>query len=120
MYGKEGQFLAGGEVWRLYRQNLISSDVCGFYSEGDAGEHYIRGNMLRDFFALNKVEYIYQESSRLTERGTELSRDDLDLLDRIADLTSDPDNKFEELQDVFATQPQLGPAVFESLPIRDN
>lgn len=61
--------------------------MCGFsLEEGESGEWYIRGNLLRDFFALNKMEYTYQELSKLMDRNYKPSEEELELLDRIATL----------------------------------
>lgn len=90
-------FFSGGVLWKLYRQGLVSGDLCGFsLEENEYGEWYIRGNMLRDFFALNKVEYTYQEVNKLMDRNYKPTEEDLLLLDRIADLTLNIDNRFEE------------------------
>ncbi len=91
-------FFPAGILWQLYRKNLISGDFCGFYHEkGENGEWYIRGNMLRDFFALNKIEYTYQEESKLMDRNYHPTKNDLKLLDQIAELTINSDKNFKEI-----------------------
>lgn len=80
-------FYTGGGLWVLYRQGKINPGLCGFsLEEGESGEWYIRGNLLRDFFALNKMEYTYQELSKLMDRNYKPSEEELELLDRIATL----------------------------------
>lgn len=98
---KKGQFFSGGEIWQLYRQSFIDDNICGFSPQGDVGEHYIRGNMLRDFFALNKIEYRYSEKSRLMKKDTVLSKKDLSILDKIAELSKSPDKNFNQLRKFY-------------------
>lgn len=111
-------FFCGAAVWKLYRQGLVSGRLCGFFfEEGEYGEWYIRGNMLRDFFALNKIEYTYQERSKLMSRDYEPSGKDLIFLDKIADLTLKADEKFTELKDFFEKMEKRKkwPIIYQSL-----
>lgn len=92
-------FFTGGVLRKLYREWVLSWDLCWFFAqEGLHGERYIRGNMLRDFFALNKIEYSYQEESQLMSPNYKPTEKELLLLDKIADLTIHVDEKFDELQ----------------------
>lgn len=90
-------FFSAGVLWQLYRKGLVSGELCG-YSElaSEHGAWYIRGNMLRDFFALNKVEYRYQEISMLMDADYKPNEKELLLLDEIAELTIRIDDKFDE------------------------
>lgn len=97
---KRGQFLNGGQVWKLYREGIIDGDICGFSPEGLLGEYYIRENMMRDFFALNNVEPTYGEDLPLA--GKNLSQEDLERLDYISRVTQDPDMYFDEMQKIFS------------------
>jgi hypothetical protein len=106
---KAGQFLMGGEAWKLYREGLIDPDICGFSRTKDVGDYYVRDNMLRDFFALNKMEYVYEEASTLMEEDYKLSKEDLKLLDHIADVASQPDKRFAELRDIFQNEKEIDP-----------
>jgi len=103
-------FFCGGVLWRLYRQGLISGDLCGYSpKENDYGEWYIRGNMLRDFFALNKIEYTYQEKSKLMDKNYQPKTEELFLLDKIADLTINVDENFDQLIDFYKKNQNLIP-----------
>jgi hypothetical protein len=97
-------FFVAGVLWKLYRQNLISGNRCGFSDEsGENGEWYIRGNMVRDYFSLNKLEYTYQEINYLMDRYYQPNTKDLMLLDKIADLTINIDAKFDEYISFYKT-----------------
>ena len=69
----------------------------------------MRGNLLRDFAALNKVEtvpFLLRLAKGLTwdawrlvaAKEEELSKSDYDLLDTVAEVSLDPDNSFEEIR----------------------
>ena len=91
-------------------QGLVSGKLCGFsLGENQFGVWYIRGNMLRDFFALNKIEYTYQEINKLMDRNYEPNEKELLLLDKIADLTIRVDERFEELIDFYKNNKNLIP-----------
>lgn len=103
-------FFPAGILWKLYRQGFVSGDYCGFsHEDSERGEWYIRGNMLRDFFALNKIEYTYQEVSKLMDRDYEPNNDELKLLDKIADLTITVDKNFDKLTDFYKNNKNLIP-----------
>jgi len=63
--------------------------------------------MLRDFFALNKTEYTYSETSKLMKKDYTPNNDELLLLDEIASLTINIDNQFEEYQIFLNKNKQL-------------
>lgn len=93
-------FFCGAAVWKLHRQGLVSGRLCGFsLEEGEFGEWYIRGNMLRDLFSLDKTEYAYQETGRLMSRSYEPDENDLAFLDGIADLVLEEKERFGDLRE---------------------
>jgi len=90
-------FFIGGVLWKLYREGIISGEFCGFsHEESERGEWYIRDNMLRDYFSLNKIEYSYQETNYLMDRNYIPNKEELILLDKIADLTININDNFNE------------------------
>lgn len=106
---KKGQFFTAGEIWELYRDGLIDERICGYSTENKFGEYYIRGNLLLDFFALNKVEYTYQEQSRLMKEGIQLQESDFDFLDTLADLTKNPERNFKEIRKISKEKLNIRP-----------
>ena len=65
--------------------------------------------MLRDFFALNKIEYSYHELSKFMDAHYTPNKEDLSLLDKVADLTIQPDEYFEELLKFYKQHKELRP-----------
>jgi hypothetical protein len=65
--------------------------------------------MLRDFFALNKIEYSYQEESKLMDMYYKPNKEDLILLDKIAELTIHIDDNFDELQKFYKEHLEIRP-----------
>jgi hypothetical protein len=103
-------FFTAGVLWKLYRQGLVGGELCGYsVEEGQNGAWYIRGNMLRDFFALNKVEYRYQELTELMDRDYKPDEKELLLLDEIADLTINIDKRFDEFISFHKNNKHLNP-----------
>jgi hypothetical protein len=85
------------------------------------GLWFIRGNLLRDFAALNKVEvepYLLRMGGNrswknwrlVSASDEELSAEDYALLDRISELSIDPDESIGEIQRTYQMQTELQPA----------
>ncbi len=103
-------FFPAGVLWQLYRKGFISGNYCGFSHErGENGSWYIRGNMLRDFFALNKTEYTYQETNKLMDKNYSPNKKDLKLLDEIAKITTNPDKNFRKIRSLYKKRNDLKP-----------
>lgn len=101
-------FIPWWVLWKLYRNWLLDWNLCWFsLEEWEKWERYIRWNMLRDFFALNKTEYTYSETSKLMKKDYTPNNDELLLLDEIASLTINIDNQFEEYQIFLNKNKQL-------------
>lgn len=106
----KGVFFPAGVLWKLYRDGFVGGKVEGFSSERDEfGEWYIRGNMLRDFFALNEIEYLYSEEDLLMDKNRKLNKNELILLDKIAEYTSKPDINFDKLRELYKNNKNLIP-----------
>ena len=103
------QFVTGGRAWLMCRRGEVQGDRFGISCDPSRfglkslyGQWFARGNMLRDFAALNKVEtvpYLVRigrrlswDSWRLVGSGDAvLSGEDLLLLDKAASLAAEPD-----------------------------
>jgi len=55
---KRGEFLPGGEAWQAFRRREIDATKFGVYGTENWGPAEIKGNLLRDLAALNKVEML--------------------------------------------------------------
>ncbi len=53
-----GEFLSGGEAWTAYREGRIDASSFGVYGTDNWGPGEIRGNLVKDLAALNKVEML--------------------------------------------------------------
>ncbi|HED37913.1 MAG TPA: hypothetical protein ENI76_06685 [Ignavibacteria bacterium] len=105
-----GVFFPAGVLWKLYRDGFVEGKVEGYSLEPDLfGEWYIRGNLLRDFFSLNEIEYLYSEEDLLMDKNRKLNNKELRLLDKIAEYTSKPDINFRKLRELYKDNKDLTP-----------
>ncbi len=81
-----GEFLSGGEAWSAYRQGEIDASKFGVYGTDNWGAGEIRGNLVKDLAALNKVEMLpWDVWGRMEEAYKGETGDDYDkLLDEVA------------------------------------
>jgi hypothetical protein len=111
----ERDFLVAGEAWLECRKNGnnpekfgIGCDPKKFGLETLHGLWFIRGNLLRDFAALNKIEtvpYLIRIGSGLSwepwrlisAKDEDLSENDWTLLDKIAELSLNVDKSFDDI-----------------------
>jgi excinuclease ABC subunit A len=100
-------FFVAGSAWKLARSGTIRSDIFRFNGRWK-GFPCIRGNLLHDFQSLNKLELgVFDYWDDLHNKAeTSLSIDEKTLLDKIADLTTNPDRNFAGLQSLFDELPR--------------
>jgi excinuclease ABC subunit A len=100
-------FYPAGSAWELCRNGKEKSLFFRFSGKWK-GMPCIRGNLLHDFGALNKIELspwdAWDELS--TKSDAALSIEDKLLLDRIASLTSQPEQHFDEQRSLFDELPR--------------
>ena len=100
-------FYMAGEAWQLCRAGKARSDLFRFSGKWK-GMPCIRGNLLHDFQSLNRIEltpWDYWDDLGL-KAEISLSVDDKSLLDRIASLTDEADDHFEEIRGLFEELPR--------------
>jgi len=93
-----GKFLPAGEVWVLAEAGKIDPEHCGI---GELhGLMFIRGNVVRDFMALNKLELLPWDQTQwmISLRGRDINTAESNLNARIAALSASPDANFTELR----------------------
>lgn len=120
-------FMNAGTAWRLYRQDKI--DPTRFGKSGDVkisgyeplfGAWFIRGQLLRDFAALNKIEAVpflvryehgqdWKNWRLVSAKDADLSDNDLQLLDQVADYCVDPDDNLSKIKGLFKKNKGLYP-----------
>jgi len=100
-------FYVAGSAWKLAREGKVRSDLFR-YSGRWKGFPCIRGNLLHDFQALNGLELaLFDYWDELHYKAeTKLTPEDKATLDKVADLTVDPDANFEELRAYFEELPR--------------
>jgi len=94
------QFLVGGRAWQLCRAGEADPDTFGLAPElrEPRGMQFVRGHVVQDLAALNKVELLLWDVWGLmqAEAGAELK-----LLDEVAERTQAPDS-FADLRRLYA------------------
>lgn len=96
------QFLVAGDAWRLVRDGKADPKAFGILDMW--GAWFIASNIVRDVAALNNREMLPWDVWGVMQPKDEGL--DLAFLDRLADLTHEPDAHFEELRAVFR-EPRL-------------
>jgi hypothetical protein len=122
-----GRFMVAGEAWEKCRRGEIDPMRCGISGDPKAfgleslyGLWFVRGQLLRDFAALNKVEtvpFLVRLSKGLSwgpwrlvgASEAELSPADYRLLDTIAAYSASPDRYFEEMRALYQSTEDLQP-----------
>jgi len=104
------QFYTGGQAWQLCRSGQASSSQFGF--KRWKGWGYIRGSLLHDLDALNKIELIAHDwwGELPTKNERDVTVAERELLDRLADLTNDVDergslSRFDEMRGAYEALP---------------
>jgi hypothetical protein len=123
----EKHFINAGKAWKLYREDKIDPEKFGiggdpkqFKLKSLYGAWFIRGQLLRDFAALNKIETVpflirlglglnWKDWRLVGADDDELNDEDFKLLDKLADLCIKPDSKVEKLRMLFVENRELHP-----------
>jgi hypothetical protein len=97
-----GRFLLAGRAWRMVREG--QADPAKFGILGMSGRWFVRGNVVRDLLALNKLEVSPWDSWRLATRDDEeLTDAHLEVCDRIAAVTQGDDVDPAEVRAIYDT-----------------
>jgi hypothetical protein len=106
------QFLVAGDAWRLVRAGKADPKAFGILDMW--GSWFIAGNVVRDLAALNNREMLPWDVWGVMQPSDDGL--DLALLDRLAELTHDPDRHFDELRAAYR-EPRLAvpPTVFNAV-----
>jgi hypothetical protein len=99
-----GQFVLAGEAWQMCRAGKANPDDFGIFEWH--GWDFIKGNVLRDFLALNNIEVLPWDSWGLTEAAVEdFTEEQFALMDRIAALTLAGNECFDEMRLLYESNP---------------
>jgi hypothetical protein len=100
------QFITGGKAWLLCRAGQSDPEKFGIFKM--RGMDFIRGDLIRDFLALNSLEILpWDIFGLISKHGTQLTKNDVALLDHIAGLTLQPDESFSELRSIYSSNPDI-------------
>jgi hypothetical protein len=100
------QFLVGGKAWRMCRAGGADPEKFGIFDMH--GLWFIRGDLVRDLLALNKVEVLPWDGWGLIAKEEQsLSAGDIALLDRVAELTLVDDPPFAEVRAIYERDARL-------------
>jgi hypothetical protein len=101
-----GRFLTGGEAWQLCRGGGADPERFGIFDMH--GLWFIRGNLVRDFLALLKIEILpWDHWGIMSTHDVDLTADDLALLDELAELTVQGDQALPTLQAFYDADDRL-------------
>lgn len=124
---KPTDFILAGEAWLKCRNKELDPDKFGldvdlsrFNIKTSFGLWFIRGNLVRDLLALNKVELlpfvegleyskVYWDDWPIMQPTTSISIKDMALFDEMANLVLDPDKNLDLIQLLYASRSVLHP-----------
>lgn len=102
------EFVTAGHAWQAWRRGDLDAGRCGLSAIDEHGAHWIGHNLRLDLASLNKVEMlpwdVWGAGWELGEQPTEAV---LQLFDRVAELTVDPDARLAELRALYDTDNSL-------------
>lgn len=97
------RFVTGGRAWLLCRAGEADPGRFGIFDM--RGMAFIRGNVVRDLLALNKVEVLpWDDWGPMTSTDEEAATHDVELIDRLARLTVSPDELFLALRKAYESE----------------
>lgn len=100
------QFITGGLAWKMAREQGYDPHQFGIFDMH--GLAFIRGDLMRDFLALNKDEILpWDWRSLMSETDASAATEEIELMDRIAALTLGGNEVFDEVRALYA-QERLG------------
>jgi len=93
------QFVTAGHAWQAWRRGELDAGRCGLTWINEHGSFWIAGNLRLDLASLNKVEMLpWDVWGSHWEPGREPTAEQLALFDAVAELTVDPDGRFDALR----------------------
>lgn len=109
------EFLVASDAWRLARNGQADPDRFGVPSIGIRGLWFIRGSLLRDLAALNKVEVLPWDYWGLADRTPidALPREEMPFLDDLAATLANSDD-LVEIQTTYGGDGLIVPATIRS------
>ena len=99
------QFITGGLAWQMCRAGQADPDAFGIFDMHGLG--FVLGDFVRDVTALNRMELLPWDcwGIMLKESGPDAA--DLKMLDQLAALTAMDVPDFEQVQEMYRSDPRL-------------
>lgn len=99
-----GQFVLAGEAWQMCRAGKANPDDFGIFEYH--GWDFIKGNVLRDLLALNRIEVLPWDCWGMMEVDVaDFTPEQMELMDRVAALTLGGNEAFEEVRAIYEANP---------------
>ena len=117
------RFLVAGDAWTMCRSGAADPDTFGLSGLKEGGAWWVAGNLMRDAAALDNRELLPWDTwGAMPGPDDEIDNDLLSLFDRLATLTTAPDESFDDLQAILRDDPRLTvpPLVHNELRARDE
>ncbi len=100
------QFLVGGRAWQMCRQEGADPDRFGIFDMH--GLWFVRGNVVRDFVSLNKIELLPWDGwGLMVMHDQDLTPDDVALVDEMAILALSDNRAFERIRTMYISDSRL-------------
>lgn len=102
------RFLVAADAWSKCRAGKADPSKFGIFAGDLRGLWFIAGSLVRDLAGLNKVEMLPWDCwGAIPQPNEQLSEDQFDFFDRLAELTRDPDASFDELRRLYESDERL-------------
>jgi hypothetical protein len=102
------RFLVAGDAWESCRAGEADAEKFGIDFVKLRGLWYIADNLVRDLAALNKVELLpWDVWGAQPAINQQLSPEQLEFFDRLAELTREPDQSFEQFRRLYENDDRL-------------
>ncbi|MFW5714058.1 MAG: transglutaminase-like domain-containing protein [Brevefilum sp.] len=107
------KFVTGGQAWGMCRARRVDPQRFGIFRM--RGLDFVKGDMIRDFLALNKIEILPWDNFMLINTSiTRMKQAEKDLMDRLARISTGEDQDFVLIRAAFAAnQDKLLPKYFQ-------
>lgn len=103
----QDQFVIAGKAWLMCRKKEADPEKFGFGKEL-RGMWFIRGNVVRDFLSLNKLELLPWDGWAFMEEGDQgTAADDMKMLDHISELALAGNEAFQEIRSIHKNHDRL-------------
>lgn len=99
------QFIVGGKAWQMARSGAVDPDSFGIFDMRGLG--FIRGNLVRDLAALNRMELLPWDCWGVILSESLDDADELRLLDEAAALTAVDKPDIDQARALYETDPRL-------------